>query len=115
MLNIGAKAGSFEEKVHVWWADSEWNWTEFGVMTWDELKDLNEGQNSRDINDWDICIEEEGIYYVYVYMENTVLGSTKRARVNLTDPEFCNDDDGSATLLQTANQSKGKLPVRVDL
>lgn len=78
----------------IYYCDKDWNcpWL---TMDWETLKELNADKSGADKNDWEVYIEEKNIIYLYVYLDNTVSGSTKRVRVNLSEIVYCEDPDGS--------------------
>lgn len=116
VMNIRARANKWDETVTVSWADANGNVKSSVVQTWWTLKQLNSGISGSTKDDWKVKIEDEGIAYVYVKLENTIAGSAKKVKVVLSKIAYCDDTDGSeGTFIQRSSTSKAQLPVRGDL
>ena len=60
-------------------------------MTWNELKEINEGSPRDTKNDWSVLIEDRDIKSVSVYLMNAVHDSRYRTRINLSDVKYCGE------------------------
>ena len=112
VLNLGSKAGKFEELVTVLYTKNGEE-HEFGTMVYDELKSINEGLPRKQKNDWKVEIPESGITEIRVLLKNNILDSSKRVRVDLTEIDYqCVEDETSG---ETAFVQRGEsLPVSVE-
>lgn len=92
VYNIGEKAGKYKDKVSVSWTNSQGTNPESLVMTWSELKELNEGQDSASINDWNVFIDDTDVTSITVKLENDIPEDAPKRRKAKVELDTINYD-----------------------
>lgn len=102
VYDINYRLSTYADKVTISYKDNYSNvYEDAMVMTWNELKVINEGKSHKDMDDWVVVIDgpEMGwntykyVAEITVKLENLVEGSDRATEVTLSEISYCGNKE----------------------